>query len=154
MKILEVTNASNIGSYKNMPNIEPIEPRKHNKPIKGSYKQLISKSKVTENRQLSLFLNNFGYTEDEIIQIIYGRILQDSRWDNIVRAVDNDKLSAASIDINIHNIQETIKNEILPIYSTLYIGRDDPLDLTRLFQSKRVRFILSDLNQSLEEEFL
>lgn len=117
---IEATNPSNIGGFKNTPNCSPSQPRIHDKPEKGSYKDWI-KDKLTENKHI--FLEDMNLTEEEVISSCMSEILQDEKYPYISYWLDNEVDNAAVLESNEKELYSFIKGILLPLADKEYAER-------------------------------
>lgn len=108
MKILiqnEATNASNIGSYKNTPNINKTMRRmSKSRPEPGSH---VNWHKV---------INENSSEDNNIVDIIITYISQDDKWD-VDSILNNDNLSPSNLSRNETTFKQLIRSEVIPIMS-------------------------------------
>lgn len=120
------TNPSNIGSYKNTRNCEPVIPQsmQSEKPIRGSYSKWHrrkTESKVSNDFKSTLKLWNMSL--DMLRDLIYNWILDEY---DIEFAVDNDVLSVKELEDNESTIYEVVDNIIVYLESYYEDGEEDP----------------------------
>lgn len=127
---IEATNPGNIGGYKNTPFRDPITPRQHTKPIKGSYKYWIEHP-IKESKQR--FLEDVNLSSDELVQSAISAILQNEKYRYIAHWVDNDVDTANSLEANNRELYNFIKYRLMGIAEEYYrVHKDKTLDLNTL----------------------
>ncbi len=156
MRILkreESTNCSNIGSYKNTPNVAGIEPTLHYKPIPGSHTEW-HKHKLRESLTASDALKDWGITVDEFIQLIISRILQNDKWESIQNYLEGDNLDSDLMSYNWSEFSTYIRNNIAIDAITYLINNpnQNPAELSYIFNNKDLTHKIDEFNDKIKIE--
>lgn len=143
MKIMEVTNSSNIGSYKNTPNCNPIHIN-HGRVKPGS-RASWKEELLTENNQITL--SDLGLSPSEMANVIYSELRNS--YEGINNLVDSDKLSARELQHNEYTIKKRISDQIMPeVLSEVEFGGDIS-EVSKILNSKPFRFKINRLITNL-----
>ena len=118
---IEATNPSNIGGYKNTPFNHPIELRKHDKPIRGSYKDWI-KSELTESKRVFLEAINLSY--EELVGAAMSAILQHKDYSYIQYWIDNEVDDGATLASNENELKLFIQDKLIPSAEQSYTASE------------------------------
>lgn len=146
---IEVTNPSNIGSFKNTPCCKAATIPKHNKPVAGSrrdwhkYHERLSESLVDIN----------DCSKRDLCFEIKSHILQSDRWSGIAYSVDNDESAGANISNEIE-LDDLISDKILPAclsYATTH--NISEIDINRILSLPEVKRLLDKLNSTYKTEY-
>lgn len=143
MKILEVTNSSNIGSYKNTPNCKPIE-IKHNKIQKGSHSKW-HKSNLTESQQW--LLESSKIDKEELCNAIYSELV--NTYDAIYKSIDSPKLSYSDIDKNEYTVNKFIRTYLLSKVIDALESTDISTAISDVIKSSAVKDRINRLSNNL-----
>ena len=145
MKIIEVTNSSNIGSYKNTPNCEPVHIN-HGKVKPGS-RASWKEELLTENNQITL--SDLGLSPSDMTDVIYTELRNS--YEGINNLVDSDKLSAKELQHNEDMIKKRITSQIMPeVLSEMEFG-GELSEVSKILNSKPFRFKINRLITNLSK---
>lgn len=148
---IEATNPGSIGAYKNTPFQHPIEPPKHEKPIKGSYTNWID-SKLTESKHA--LLEGANLSEEELIEAVVSEITQNPKYSYITYWIDNEVDDGRALELNSKELRAYIQYKLLPVAEKFYAGdlEDNQVisvsELCKLWRNQ-----LQTLNDSLKKQY-
>ena len=145
---IEATNPSNIGAYKNTPCTQPTEPRKHDKPVRGSYKDWIE-TKLTEGKRV--ILEDTNLSKEDLIAAAVSAILQNPRYQYITYWLDNEVDDGATLAANEKELLTFVEYTLFPIAEEQYAeGKIEvtPEALCKLWDKE-----LTQLNRALSSQY-
>ena len=146
---IEATNPSNIGAYKNTPFQQLKEPRKHTRPMKGSYKDWVD-TELTESKHV--FLEDMNLTNEELINAVISEITQNPRYSYISYWIDNEVDDAAMLQSNVNELHNLVSNKFLA-KANKYFSTHSSEEVNATTICKICRQELIALNEALKEQY-